>query len=135
SPWRWVAPDGPRTAGCSGGKNSASGTACTPTCCVCCGRPTNSIPTWPSSIASWSEPLGAESRPAPAPSIAAKKATNTRCLATATESRVASPQGGGNPGRPKELPADLYADRGYDSDATRLLLSWLGIEAHIARRR
>jgi transposase len=41
----------------------------------------------------------------------------------------------GKPGRPKELPDALYADRGYDSDATRWLLAWLGIEPHIAKRR
>jgi transposase len=40
----------------------------------------------------------------------------------------------GKPGRPKELPNELYADRGYDSDDTRWLLLWLGIEPHIARR-
>jgi IS5 family transposase len=32
------------------------------------------------------------------------------------------------------LPDDLYADRGYDSEGTRALLRWLGIEPHIARR-
>ena len=41
----------------------------------------------------------------------------------------------GKPGRPKEMPDDLYADRGFDSDDTRWLLAWLGIEPHIARRR
>jgi transposase len=41
----------------------------------------------------------------------------------------------GKPGRPKELPDELYADRGYDSDATRRILSWLGIEPHIGRRK
>jgi transposase len=45
------------------------------------------------------------------------------------------PRVGGTPGRPKELPDDLYADRGYDSEATRGLLRWLGIEPHIAKRR
>jgi transposase len=45
------------------------------------------------------------------------------------------PKVGGKPGRPKELPDELYADRGYDSDATRMLLSWLGIEPKIARRK
>jgi transposase len=45
------------------------------------------------------------------------------------------PRVGGKPGRPKELPDVLYADRGYDSDSTRLLLRWLGVEPHIARRR
>jgi transposase len=32
------------------------------------------------------------------------------------------------------LPDVLYADRGYDSDATRRLLRWLEIEPRIARR-
>jgi transposase len=41
----------------------------------------------------------------------------------------------GKPGRPKEMPDELYADRGYDSDATRWLLAWLGIEPFIAKRR
>ena len=45
------------------------------------------------------------------------------------------PKVGGEPGRPKELPDDLYADRGYDSEATRGLLRRLGIEPHIAKRR
>ena len=40
----------------------------------------------------------------------------------------------GKAGRPKQLPDELYADRGYDSDATRWLLRWLGIEPKIARR-
>jgi transposase len=41
----------------------------------------------------------------------------------------------GKPGRPKELPDELYADRGYDSEATRWILRWLGIEPHIAKRK
>ena len=41
----------------------------------------------------------------------------------------------GRPGRPKESPEELYADRGYGSDDTRAWLSWLGIEPQIARRR
>jgi transposase len=45
------------------------------------------------------------------------------------------PQVGGKPGRPKELPDELYADRGYDSDDTRALLTWLGIAPHIGRRK
>jgi transposase len=48
---------------------------------------------------------------------------------------LAFPRVNGTPGRPKELPDDLYADRGYDSEGTRELLRWLGIEPHIARRR
>jgi transposase len=45
-----------------------------------------------------------------------------------------SPRVGGKPGRPKERPDELYADRGYDSDSTRWLLRWLGVEPHIGRR-
>jgi transposase len=41
----------------------------------------------------------------------------------------------GKPGRPKDLPDELYADRGYDSEGTRALLAWLGIEPHIAKQR
>jgi|SRR5579864_498137 len=45
------------------------------------------------------------------------------------------PQVGGKPGRPKELPDELYGDRGFDSDPARWLLAWLGIDPSIARRR
>ncbi|QDV39542.1 Transposase DDE domain protein (plasmid) [Tautonia plasticadhaerens] len=45
------------------------------------------------------------------------------------------PSVAGKPGRPKQLPDDLYADRGYDSEGTRALLRWMGIEPHIAKRR
>jgi transposase len=45
------------------------------------------------------------------------------------------PHIGGQPGRPKEHPDQVFADRGYDCDATRALLYWLGIEPVIARRR
>jgi transposase len=41
----------------------------------------------------------------------------------------------GKPGRPKGLPDEAYADRGYDSDPTRGILRWLGIEPHIGRRK
>jgi len=45
------------------------------------------------------------------------------------------PRIGGKPGRPKERPEAVLADRGYDSDDTRALLSWLGIEPVIGRRK
>ena len=45
------------------------------------------------------------------------------------------PKVGGKVGKPKQLPDELYADRGFDNDSTRWLLSWLGIESHIARRK
>lgn len=44
------------------------------------------------------------------------------------------PRIGGTPGRPKEHPDELYADRGYDSDAAGALLGWLGIVPHIGKR-
>ena len=44
------------------------------------------------------------------------------------------PKIGGKPGRPREKPDEVYADRGYDSDDTRAILAWLGIEPVIARR-
>lgn len=40
----------------------------------------------------------------------------------------------GKPGRPPTHPAKLYADAGYDCEATRSLLRWMGIEPHIRRR-
>jgi transposase len=45
------------------------------------------------------------------------------------------PQVGGTPGRPKELPDELVADAGYDSEATRRLLSWLGVEPKIRKSK
>ena len=47
---------------------------------------------------------------------------------------VRFPHIGGKPGRPKEHPDALYGDRGYDSDATRALLRWLGVEPMIGKR-
>lgn len=41
---------------------------------------------------------------------------------------------GGKPGRPLTHPKQLYADAGFDCEATRVLLRWLGIEPHIRRR-
>jgi transposase len=41
----------------------------------------------------------------------------------------------GKPGRPKRHPKAAFADRGYDSEANRLLLRWLGIEPFLAKRR
>lgn len=45
------------------------------------------------------------------------------------------PQVGGKPGRPRAKPTEVYADRGYDSESTRQLLRWLGIEPKIAKRK
>jgi transposase len=40
----------------------------------------------------------------------------------------------GKPGRPLTHPKKLYADAGFDCEATRTLLRWLGIEPHIRYR-
>jgi transposase len=45
------------------------------------------------------------------------------------------PRGTGKPGRPQERPDELYADRGFASEATRWILAWLGIAPPIAKRR
>lgn len=45
------------------------------------------------------------------------------------------PHVGGKVGRPKQRPDELYADAGFDSEATRGLLRWLGIEPKINKRR
>jgi transposase len=45
------------------------------------------------------------------------------------------PRVGCTPGRPKELPDEAYADRGYDSESLRALLRRPGIEPRIARRK
>jgi transposase len=45
------------------------------------------------------------------------------------------PRVGGQPGRPKELPEVVMADAGYDSEATRALLRWLGVEPKIRKSR
>jgi transposase len=47
---------------------------------------------------------------------------------------VAFPAVGGKPGRPRTRPKKLYADAGFDCEATRSILRWLGIEPHIRRR-
>ena len=47
---------------------------------------------------------------------------------------VEFPSVGGKPGRPRTHPDELYADAGFDCEATRYILRWLGIEPHIRRR-
>jgi transposase len=44
------------------------------------------------------------------------------------------PEVGGQRGRPRTHPKKLYADAGFDSEATRIVLRWLGIEPHIRHR-
>jgi transposase len=47
---------------------------------------------------------------------------------------ISFPAIGGKPGRPRTHPRKLYADAGFDCEATRSILRWLGIEPHIRRR-
>jgi transposase len=47
---------------------------------------------------------------------------------------AALPPVAGQLGRPRTQPQDLYADAGFDSEATRSILRWLGIEPHIRYR-
>ena len=47
---------------------------------------------------------------------------------------VSFPKVAGKPGRPRTHPDNLYADAGFDCEATRTLLRWLGIEPHIRDR-
>jgi transposase len=47
---------------------------------------------------------------------------------------VEIPEVGGKPGRPRQRPDKLYADRAYDSEPVRRILRWLGITPWIARR-
>ena len=47
---------------------------------------------------------------------------------------AAFPVVGGRPGRPRTHPATLYADAGFDCEATRTILRWLGIEPHIRHK-
>lgn len=48
---------------------------------------------------------------------------------------VAYPEVGGKPGRPKQRPDTVVADRGFDNPSVHGLLAWLGIEDRIARKR
>jgi transposase len=47
---------------------------------------------------------------------------------------VSFPTVGGKPGRPRTHPEKLYGDAGFDCEATRSILRWLGIEPHIRHR-
>jgi len=47
---------------------------------------------------------------------------------------VSFPAVGGQRGRPRTHPRALYADAGFDCEATRSVLRWLGIEPHIRYR-
>jgi transposase len=62
--------------------------------------------------------------------VAANRSDQLEILPTV----VSFPEVAGKPGRPRTHPDALYADAGFDCDATRTLLRWLGIEPHIRHR-
>ena len=47
---------------------------------------------------------------------------------------VELPKAAGKPGRPKQKPAKLDADKGFDCQPLRNLRAWLGIKPEIPRR-
>ena len=63
-------------------------------------------------------------------SAAANRSDQLEILPTVIE----YPSVGGKPGRPKTHPRELYADAGYDCEATRSILRYLGIEPFIRKR-
>jgi hypothetical protein len=62
--------------------------------------------------------------------VAANRSDHLEILPTV----VSFPVIGGRPGRPCTHPYKLYADAGFDCEATRSILRWLGIEPHIRHR-
>ena len=61
-------------------------------------------------------------------------AANTHDVRTAVPLVLEAPAVPGKPGRPKQKPASLLADKGYDSGPLRGILRWLGIRPRIPRR-
>jgi transposase len=62
--------------------------------------------------------------------VAANRSDHLEILPTV----VSFPEVAGKPGRPRTHPDTLYADAGFDCEATRAVLRWLGIEPHIRYR-
>jgi len=63
-------------------------------------------------------------------SAAANRSDQLEILPTVTD----YPCVGGKPGRPQTHPRELYADAGYDCEATRRILRYLGIQPFIRKR-
>ena len=68
------------------------------------------------------------------PLVVQSASANTSDHQQLLSTTVEFPQVGGKPGRPKTHPDKLYADAGYDSDAARCILRFLGIEPFIRQR-
>ena len=68
------------------------------------------------------------------PLVAQVAAANDHDIKAALPLVTEIPAVGGKPGRPKQKPATLVADKAFDSEPLRELLGWLGIEAEIPKR-
>jgi transposase len=69
-----------------------------------------------------------------APLVVQLTAANNADVNTALPLVTEIPAVAGKPGRPKQKPATLVADKGFDCAALRTLISWLGIEPRIPHR-
>jgi transposase len=68
------------------------------------------------------------------PLVAQVAAANEHDSTTALPLVTAIPPVAGKPGRPKQKPDALVADKAFDCEALRGLLRWLGIEPYIPKR-
>jgi transposase len=68
------------------------------------------------------------------PLVAQVAAANTHDVITALPLVTAIPAVAGKPGRPKQKPDTLVADKAFDCEALRWVLRWLGIEPRIPKR-
>lgn len=69
-----------------------------------------------------------------APLVVETVAANQHDATTLLPLVVELPAVAGKPGRPKQKPAKLIADKGFDCQPLRNLLRWLGMEPEIPRR-
>jgi transposase len=68
------------------------------------------------------------------PPIVRVAAANTHDVRTAVPLVLDAPAVAGKPGRPRQKPATLVADKGYDSGPLRAILRWLGMAPRIPKR-
>jgi transposase len=68
------------------------------------------------------------------PLVAQVTAANEHDSRTALPLVTAIPAVAGKPGRPKQKPDAIVADKAFDGEPLRAILRWLGIEPHIPRR-
>lgn len=69
-----------------------------------------------------------------APLVVQVTAANDHDVTTALPLVVEIPPVAGKPGRPKQKPDTLVADKAFDCEPLRQLLRWLGIEPSIPKR-